>query len=207
VQHFLLSKAAKTLSLAQVFRMTDAEAETAFRKLRWPDTDGAPVCPSCGSVDAYECRRPKGALRFRCKGCKEDFSVTSGTLFASHKLPLKSYLAAIAVFCNEVKGKSALALSRDLGVSYKCAFVLQHKFREAMAEEMKGRVVGGEAGSTPSNLISARSRASTNTSITRTGLLSSMKSSRHSGNSIHCPRSASSTKRASSIPPESPGES
>jgi hypothetical protein len=53
-------------------------------------------------------------------------------------------VAAIAVFCNEVKGKSALALSRDLGVSYKCAFVLQHKFREAMAEEMKGRVVGGE---------------------------------------------------------------
>src|SRR3978361_515535 len=84
------------------------------------------------------------ALRFRCKGCKKDFTITSGTLFASHKLPLRSYLAAIAVFCNEVKGKSALALSRDLGVSYKTAFVLQHKFREAMAEEMKGRVVGGE---------------------------------------------------------------
>src|SRR3978361_1976909 len=84
------------------------------------------------------------ALRFRCKGCKKDFTITSGTLFASHKLPLKSYLAAIAVFCNEVKGKSALALSRDLGRSYKSAFVLQHKFREAMAEEMKGRVIGGE---------------------------------------------------------------
>jgi ISXO2-like transposase domain len=95
-------------------------------------------------VEAYECRRPNGALRFRCKGCKEDFTVTSGTLFASHKLPLKSYLAAIAVFCNEVKGKSALGLSRDLGVSYKTAFVLLHKFREAMAEEMRGRVVGGE---------------------------------------------------------------
>ena len=45
---------------------------------------------------------------------------------------------------NEVKGKSALALSRDLGVSYKCAFVLLHKLREAMAEELKGRMVGGE---------------------------------------------------------------
>ena len=74
---------------------------------------------------------------------KKDFSITSGTLFASHKLPLKGYLAAIAVFCNEVKGKSALALSRDLGLSYKAAFVLLHKCREAMAEEMKGRVVGG----------------------------------------------------------------
>src|SRR6202171_1641002 len=124
--------------------MTLEEAELTFRKVRWADTDGAPVCPNCGSVDAYECRRPKGVLRFRCKGCRKDFTVTSGTLFASHKLPLKSYLAAIAVFCNEVKGKSALALSRDLGLSYKSAFVLLHKLREAMAEEMRGRVVGGE---------------------------------------------------------------
>jgi transposase-like protein len=143
-QHFLLSRPAKTLSLAQVFRMTDAEAETAFRMVRWPETDGRPVCPICGSVEAYEARRPNGVLRYRCKGCKKDFTVTSGTLFASHKLPLRGYLAAIAVFCNEVKGKSALALSRDLGLSYKSAFVLLHKLREAMAEEMKGRVVGGE---------------------------------------------------------------
>jgi hypothetical protein len=68
---------------------------------------------------------------------------TSRTLFASHKLPLRCYLAAIAIFCNQVKGKSALALSRDLNVSYKCAFVLLHKLREAMAEEMKGRTIGG----------------------------------------------------------------
>src|SRR6266550_2175733 len=142
-QHFLLSKAAKTLSLAQVFRMSDAEAETMFRNIRWADTNGTPVCPSCGSVEAYEARRPIGALRFRCKGCKKDFSITSGTLFGSHKLPLKGYLAAIAVFCNEVKGKSALALSRDLGLSYKAAFVLLHKLREAMAAEMRGRVIGG----------------------------------------------------------------
>jgi hypothetical protein len=44
----------------------------------------------------------------------------------------------------QVKGKSALALSRDLGLSYKSAFVLLHKLREAMAEERKGRVVGRE---------------------------------------------------------------
>src|SRR5208282_5078439 len=63
--------------------------------------------------------------------------------FSSHKLPLRAYLAAIAIFCNEVKGKSALALSRDLGTSDKAAFVLCHKLREAMAEELKGRTVGG----------------------------------------------------------------
>ena len=143
-QHFLLSPAAKTLTLASVMRMSDGEAEATFRRVRWTDTDGAPVCPHCGGLEAYECRRPKGALRFRCKACVKDFSITSGTLFASHKLPLRGYLAAIAIFCNEVKGKSALALSRDLGLSYKSAFVLLHKLREAMAEELKGRVIGGE---------------------------------------------------------------
>lgn len=142
-QHFLLSRAAKSLSLAQVFRLTDAEAELAFRKVRWAETGGEPVCPHCGGLDAYQNPRPKGSMRYRCKACAKDFTVTSGTLFASHKLPLRSYLAAIAIFCNEVKGKSALALSRDLGLAYKSAFVLVHKLREAMAEEMKGRTVGG----------------------------------------------------------------
>ena len=143
-QHFLLSRNAKTLSLATVFRMSDAEAEATFRKVRWTETDGEPVCPICGGLDAYDCRRPNGAPRFRCRACAKDFSITSGTLFASHKLPLRMYLAAIAIFCNEVKGKSMLALSRDLGLSYKSAFVLAHKLREAMAVEMRGRVLGGE---------------------------------------------------------------
>ena len=73
------------------------------------------VCPKCGGLEPYEYRRANGALRFECRACKAHFSITSGTLFASHKLPLRTYLAAIAIFCNEVKGKSALALSRDLG--------------------------------------------------------------------------------------------
>src|SRR6202044_1412048 len=118
--------------------------EAMFASIRWAETKGEPVCPHCGCLKPYQDRRPSGALRFRCKGCKGSFSLTSGTLFASHKLPLRTYLAAIAVFCNEVKGKSALAISRDLGLSYKACFVLLHKLREAMAEEMKGRTVGGE---------------------------------------------------------------
>jgi hypothetical protein len=77
------------------------------------------------------------------QGVREGLHRYVGTLFASHKLALRIYLAAIAIFCNEVKGKSALALSRDLGMSYKACFVLAHKVREAMAEEMKGRVIGG----------------------------------------------------------------
>jgi transposase-like protein len=142
--HFLQSKAARTLSLAEVFRMTEAEAEAAFRKIRWTDTQGEPVCPECGCVDAYQHRRPTGLLRFRCKGCGKNYSLTSGTLFASHKAPLRTYLAAIAVYMNEVKGKNALALSRDLGMSHKACWVMLHKLREAMAAEFKGRKIGGE---------------------------------------------------------------
>jgi transposase-like protein len=143
-QHFLLSKAAKTLSLGQVFRMTDAEAETAFRSVRWASTEGQPVCPHCGGLEPYEARRPNGSLRFRCKACRKDFTLTSGTIFADHKAPLRTYLAAIAIFCNEAKGKAALAISRDLGMSYKACFVLLHKFREAIAATDKGRKVSGE---------------------------------------------------------------
>ncbi len=143
-QHFLLSSKARTLSLSAVFRMTNEEAEMTFRRVRWFDTDGFAVCPKCGCPTVYECRRPSGALRFRCKACRGDFSITSGTIFAHHKMPLRQYLAAIAIFVNEVKGKSALALSRDLGVQYKTAFVLAHKIREAMASELKGMQVGGE---------------------------------------------------------------
>ena len=144
--HFLLTPRAKTLNLAKVARLTPAEAEATFASIRWADTNGAPVCPHCGSLDAYSARRPNGSLRYRCraKGCAKDFTLTSGTLFAHHKMPIGTYLLAIAIFVNEVKGKSMLALSRDLGVDYKTAFVLAHKLREAMAEEMRGRVVGGE---------------------------------------------------------------
>jgi transposase-like protein len=143
-QHFLLSRAAKTLSLASVLRMSDEEAEATFKGVRWVETNGEPVCPHCGGADAYDCRRPNGAPRYRCRACGKDFSITSGTLFASHKLPLRMYLAAIAIFINEVKGKSMLAMSRDLGLSYKAAFVLAHKLREAMAAEIRGRQIGGE---------------------------------------------------------------
>jgi transposase-like protein len=141
--HFLLSAKARTLSLASVLRMTDPEAETAFMGIRWADNGGAALCPHCECTKVYECRRPSGTLRFRCKACRQDFSITSGTLFAFHKMPLRTYLAAIVIFVNEVKGKSALALSRDLDCQYKTAYVLAHKLREAMASELKGMTVGG----------------------------------------------------------------
>ena len=143
-QHFLLSAAARTLSLASVARMSDEEAERVFIRLRWADNDGNAYCPHCGCTTVYMARRPSGSARWRCKACRKDFSVTSGTLFAFHKMPLRSYLMAIAIFANEVKGKSMLALSRDLGTQYKTAFVLAHKIREAMASEVRRTPIGGE---------------------------------------------------------------
>lgn len=143
-QHFLLGRAAKTLTLAHVMRLSNEEAETLFAKVRWPDTNGEAVCPHCGCLTAYTIREPNGAKRWKCKACLKKFSITSGTMFAHHKVPVQVYLSAIALAMNEVKGKNALALSRDIGLSYKAAFVLMHKIREAIGSEMKGARVGGE---------------------------------------------------------------
>jgi hypothetical protein len=140
-QHFLLSAAARTLSLASVARMSDEEAYEAFRLIRWSDTQGDPVCPRCGCLGAYAYKTRKV---FRCVACKHQFSVTSDTIFSSRKLPIRDYLLAIAIFVNGVKGHPALQLSRDLDCQYKTAFVLSHKLREAMASEMKDATVSGE---------------------------------------------------------------
>lgn len=132
-QHFLLSSAARSLSLAKVARMSDEEAHTAFRMIRWCDTGGEAVCPRCGCCETYDI---KTRNKFKCVGCGHQFSVTSGTIFASRKLPIRDYLLAIAIFVNGAKGHSALQLSRDLGVQYKTAFVMAHKLREAMGAEV-----------------------------------------------------------------------
>jgi transposase-like protein len=142
-QHFPLSPAAKTLTLGSVARMSDSEVETTFSRLRWSDNNHEPYCPKCGCTTVYASRR-NGALRWQCKGCQKDFSLTSGTLFVSRKMPLRSYLMAIAIFVNEVKGKSMLAMSRDLGTTYKTSFVLAHKIREAMASEVSQSAIGGK---------------------------------------------------------------
>lgn len=141
-QHFLLSAAARTLSLAKVLRMSDEEAFDAFRAIRWASTDGDAVCPKCG---CFECYTFKAQRIFKCTGCGAEFSVTSGTIFASRKMALRDILAAIAIFVNGAKGHSALQLSRDLDCQYKTAFVLAHKIREALAAEQAGSVIDTEA--------------------------------------------------------------
>ncbi len=140
-QHFLLSAQARTLSLAKVLRLSDEEAWETFKSIRWAATDGDPVCPRCGCLSIYFLNDNR---RFKCAGCGHKFSVTSGTIFASRKLPIRDYLAAIAIFVNGAKGHSALQLSRDLDCQYKTAFVLAHKLREALGAVQHGQTLDGE---------------------------------------------------------------
>ena len=141
-QHFLLSAKARTLSLARVMRLSEDEAWEAFKAIRWASTAGEPICPRCRCLTIY---RLNDNRRFKCAACGHKFSVTSGTIFASRKMPIRDYLAAIAIFVNGAKGHSALQLSRDLDCQYKSAFVLTHKMREALAAEQLA--VGEVAGS------------------------------------------------------------
>lgn len=133
-QHFLLSAKARTLSLKAIYAAGEDKAYETFCKLRWPSTEGAPVCPHCGGLEAYTITTRR---RFKCKACGKQFSVTSGTIFASRKMSFVDLLAAICIVVNGAKGISALQLARDLDCQHKTAFVLSHKLREAMAAETK----------------------------------------------------------------------
>ena len=140
-QHFLLSIAARTLSLSKVMRLSDDQAFATFKSIRWGSTEGQPVCPKCGCVESYAITTRK---LWKCAGCLTQFSVTSGTIFASRKLPIRDLLAAIAIFVNGAKGHSALQLSRDLNVQYKTAFVLSHKIREALGGAQQAQTLEGD---------------------------------------------------------------
>lgn len=109
--------------------MSDDEAYATFRAVRFAENGGEPVCPHCGSVTIYAFARRR---LFKCRDCGRQFTCTSGTIFASRKLPIRDYLLAIVIFVNGANGVSALRLGRDLGVAYKTAFVLAHKLREVM---------------------------------------------------------------------------
>jgi transposase-like protein len=139
--HFLLSAAARTLSMREVFSMSDDQAFALFREIRW-GRDADPVCPSCGVVERHWFLASR--RQWRCRACGHTFSVTSGTIFAHHKLPLQVYLGAVALYTNAVKGLSALQMSRDLDVQYKTAFVLMHKLRESLMAQRDETPLSGK---------------------------------------------------------------
>ncbi|MEY8842899.1 IS1595 family transposase [Cribrihabitans sp. XS_ASV171] len=140
-QHFLLSAASRTLSLRQIYKAGEEAAYRTFCEMRWPETNGEAACPRCSHDEAYSISTRR---KFKCKACHHQFSVTSGTIFASRKMDFVDLLAAICILVNASKGVSMVQLSRDLDCQYKTAFVLAHKLREAMAQEVHtGEVLAG----------------------------------------------------------------
>jgi transposase-like protein len=140
-QAFSLSAAARTLSLRSIYEDGETAAYHTFRKLRWADTAGAAVCPSCGCVDVYEIASRR---RFECSGCAHQFSVTSGTIFHGRKKSFTDLLAAMCIIMNAAKGLSALQLARDLKCQHKSAWILAHKIRQAIAAETSEAKLSGE---------------------------------------------------------------
>lgn len=141
-QHFLLSASSRTLSLKAIYKAGEDAAYETFCKMRWQETNGKAVCPRCDCTESYSISTRR---KFKCKACHHQFSVTSGTIFASRKLDFVDMLGAISIFVNAVKGLSSLQLSRDLDIQYKTAWVLAHKLREALSREVHtGEILQGE---------------------------------------------------------------
>ena len=119
-------------TLQSVAQFSEQDAYDLFRKTRWAETGGEPVCPRCGGLKSYRIGNRKVA---RCAACRRDYTVTSGTYLNKHKLPLKTMAFMVAVFVNSAKGVPGLQMQRDTGLQYKSVFVLLHKFREAIQAE------------------------------------------------------------------------
>jgi transposase-like protein len=120
----------------------DAAARAHLEGLRWPH---GPVCPHCGVVDqatrlAGEAHRP-GLLE--CRACRRQFSVTVGTVFERSHVPLHKWVLATHLMSASKKGISAHQLHRMLGVTYKTAWFMAHRIREAMTDPSPGPI-GGE---------------------------------------------------------------
>lgn len=110
--------------------MSEEEAYASFKAIRFEANDGKPYCPHCGVDAVYEFRVRR---LFKCKGCEKQFSVTSGTIFRRRKMSHGDIMLAVVLFVNGVNGNAALRLSRDLGCSYKTAYVLCKKLSRVMA--------------------------------------------------------------------------
>ncbi len=121
------------------------KAREYMEALRWPN---GPVCPHCGSAGQHyklEGKAHRPGL-WKCKDCREQFTVTVGTLFADSKVPLNKWLQACYLMSVSKNGVSAKQLERMLGVTYKTAWFMGHCIREAMTGSHDA-LVGGDGGS------------------------------------------------------------
>lgn len=133
------------------FQNEDAAREH-LEGLHWPH---GPVCPHCESKNAKRLppqrgrktkAHPEGVIRkgvVQCNDCRKQFTVTVGTVFESSKVPLHKWLLATHLICASKKGLSAHQLHRMLGVTYKTAWFMAHRIREAM-KDTSNTPMGGE---------------------------------------------------------------
>ncbi len=131
-------------SLAKAFPTEDAALEY-WIQTRWPD---GVRCLACGQGKIYRIetrgKTGKSCLLFECADCGLHFSPTTNTLFHDSHLPMQKWFATIALMVESKKGISASQVSRHIGVTYKTAWYLCHRIREAMQED-KAMTLGGES--------------------------------------------------------------
>lgn len=131
---------------------TDEQCEQALVAARWPSGF---VCPVCGVMQSRTSFRREGRLYWQCAGCQHQCSVISGTVLEATKLPLTRWFLAMQLLTQAKNNVSALELTRQLGVSYRTAWLVKHKLLQAMAlaesdRQLTGRVevddayLGGE---------------------------------------------------------------
>lgn len=107
----------------------DQACREYLENLRWGST---PVCPHCGSVNAWKLKNGK---TYKCSfdECNKKFTVTVGTIFEGTKIPLQKWFLAIYLATAHKKGISSLQLSRDLGITQKSAWFVLHRVREMLS--------------------------------------------------------------------------
>jgi transposase-like protein len=119
---------------------TEQQCEQALIAARWP---GGFVCPECGVMQSRTSFRREGRLYWQCAGCQHQCSLTSGTVFEATKLPLTRWFLAMQLLTQAKSNVSALELKRQLGVSYRSAWLMKHKLLEAMRRAEAGRELTG----------------------------------------------------------------
>ena len=102
-----------------------------LEKLRWPD---GPICSHCGIINHAYVTKRAGWYRCAEKGCRKDFSVTTGTVMERSHIGLHSWLMAFFLMASSKKGISAHQIHRSLRLDYKSAWFMCHRIREAMRD-------------------------------------------------------------------------
>lgn len=128
-------KASKSSELGPYF-VDEDKARELLEQMRW---NGRPACPKCGGADPYKLTPKAGSstrkgLR-KCRACRQQFTVTVGTVFEDSHIPPSKWLQAIYLQCASKKGISAHQLHRMLGVTYRSAWFMAHRLRHAMGKE------------------------------------------------------------------------